>query len=125
MGWNDRVSSLRRVGNGSVYNNRRNGSVYSSRASQARLLFYDRVGFRGSSTMISGDNPDINFVGKPRSVQVRGGEWQLCDKSGRCAVVDRDVEDLSQLGLKAQLRSATLMDNRYYGNTQTNRPWWR
>jgi len=126
MGWNDRASSLRRVNAG--YNSRR-GDVYSPRVNQARLLFFDRPDFRGTSTMVTDENPDLSFVGRPRSVEVRGGTWRLCDRSGRCALVTDDVRDLSEIGLNARLRSATLVNNRGYNGNRTNQgngwPVWR
>ena len=140
MGWNDRISSLRRVGN--VASNRRNGGyggVVSPRNSQSRnaqsqnqsLRFYDRADFRGSSSIVMGNSPDVSFVGRPRSVQVRGGAWELCDRSGRCATVTQDVSDLTQLGLRDRLRSANLVNDRGYGNgnqrnqgNNRNGSWW-
>jgi hypothetical protein len=143
MGWNDRISSLRRVGN--AVGNRRNGgnSGYggdggggvSPRNSQSQnsqsLRFFDRADFRGSSSIVMGNSPDVSFVGRPRSVQVRGGTWELCDRSGRCATVTQDEPDLNQLGLRDRLRSANLVNDRGYGNSNRrnqgnnpNRPWW-
>ena len=133
MGWNDRISSLRRVGN--AVGNRRNSGVVSPRNSQygnsQSLRFYDRADFRGSSSIVMGNSPDVSFVGRPRSVQVRGGAWELCDRSGRCATVTQDVPDLTQLGLRDRLRSANLVNDRGYGNSnrrnQTNNgngSWW-
>ena len=126
MGWNDRISSLRRVAN--VAANRRPGGVFNSRVSQT-LRFYDRTDFRGSSTLVSSDSSDLSFVGRPRSVEVRGGVWQLCDRSGRCATVTQDVSDLNQLGLRDRLRSANLVNDRGFGSrsNQGNNSggWWR
>ena len=124
MGWNDRISSVRRVSN--FAGNRRSGRVFSTRGTQS-LRFYDRTDFRGSSTLVSYDAPDLSFVGRPRSVEVQGGTWQLCDRSGRCATVTQDVSDLSQIGLRDRLRSANLVDERGYGNrSQRNSGgWWR
>lgn len=131
MGWNDRISSLRRVGN--VVGNRRNGGyggVVSPRDSQSQnsqsLRFFDRADFRGSSSIVTRDSSNLS-VGRPRSVQVRGGAWELCDRSGRCATVTQDVRDLTQLGLRDTLRSANLVNDRGYGNSnrrnQGNNRW--
>ena len=126
MGWNDRVSSLRRVDTGY---GRRGGNVYSPRATQARLLFFDRPDFRGTSRIVTETDSDLTSVGRPRSVEVRGGTWRLCDRSGRCALVSDDVADLAQIGLNARLRSATLVGNRGYNgnraNPATGWPSWR
>jgi len=133
MGWNDRVSSLRRVGNG--FGNGvgyRNGNGvgnrrYGNNSGSESLLVFDRTGFRGSSTVVTNNSSDLGFVRRPAaSVEVRGGTWELCDQSGRCATVRQNVSDLAQLGLGNRLRSATLIDDRYgngngYGRFQRNR----
>jgi hypothetical protein len=120
MGWNDRISSLRRVGNsfGNIMGNRRGngngiGMGKGNRSTNAgSLLFYERTGFHGSSTLVNSDASDLSFIGRPSSVEVRGGTWELCDRSGRCATVTQSVKDLSQLGLRDRLQSANLLDNR-------------
>ncbi len=120
MGWNDRVSSLRRV-NGRVGSNQGWGGVFNRRSNNnytESLRFFDNTNFRGSATVVTSDRGDLSFMGRPRSVQVSGGTWELCDRSGRCATVNRDVSDLSQLGLRAQLRSAYLVNDR--GNIRGN-----
>jgi hypothetical protein len=117
MGWNDRISSLRRVAG--AYSNRGRGGVFSSRGSQS-LRFYERTDFRGSSTLVTSESPDLSFVGRPRSVEVQGGAWELCDRSGRCATVTRDVSDLAQLGLRDRLRSANLLNDRDNGRNRGN-----
>ena len=132
MGWNDRISSLRRVGNG-VRNRNGNGNGIGSR--NESLLFFDRTGFRGSSTVVTSDSSDLGFVRRPAaSVEVRGGTWELCDQSGRCATIRQNVSDLSQLGLGNRLRSAYLVDDRNgngngYGrgrrNRSSNNGYWR
>jgi hypothetical protein len=127
MGWSDRISSLRRVGNG--VRNRNGYGIGNGRlgSGSESLLFYDRTGFRGSSTVVTSNASDLGFVRRPAaSVQVRGGTWELCDQSGRCATVTQNVSDLSQLGLGNRLRSANLVDNRNgngngYGRGQRNR----
>jgi beta/gamma crystallin len=135
MGWNDRISSLRRVGDGlrnGVRNRNGNGNGIGSR--NESLLFFDRTGFRGSSTVVTSDSSDLGFVRRPAaSVEVRGGTWELCDQSGRCATIRQNVSDLSQLGLGNRLRSAYLVDDRNgngngYGRGRRNRSnggYWR
>jgi hypothetical protein len=122
MGWNDRISSLRRVAGGT--NNRGSGGL-GFRSSQS-LVFYDRTDFRGSSTLVTSDASDLRLVGRPRSVEVRGGSWEVCDQSGRCATVTQSVSDLSQLGLRDRLRSANLLNGRNRGNQNSNQrgTWW-
>jgi hypothetical protein len=130
MGWNDRISSLRRVANGfgNGVGNRIGNGVGNRRGSGSEsLLFFDRTGFRGSSTVVTSNASDLGFVRRPAaSVEVRGGTWELCDQSGRCATVTQNVSDLSQLGLGTRLRSAYLVDDRNgngngYGRGRRNR----
>ena len=119
MGWNDRVSSLRRV-NGRYGNQGGWGGIFNRRTSES-LRFYDRTDFRGASTVVTSDRTDMSFVGRPRSVEVTGGAWQLCDRSGRCATITRDVSDLSQIGLRDRLQSAYLVDDRGNGRGNNGR----
>lgn len=129
MGWSDRISSLRRVGNGyangarnrngyGIGNGNGNGNGRVGSGSQS-LLFYDQTGFRGSSTTVTSNSSDLRFARRPGSVEVRGGTWELCDQSGRCATVRQNVSNLSQIGLGNSLRSATLVDDGY-GNNNPN-----
>ena len=104
IGWNDRISSLRRVDNfrnGRNQNgDRRSGGIFSQPQSSQDLVFYDRTGYRGAAY-------DERSIGNrmARSVDVRGGSWQLCDRAGRCATINQSVPDLSRLGLNGQITS--------------------
>jgi hypothetical protein len=131
MGWSDRISSLRRVGNG--FGNRTGNGIGNPRYNNGNsrsesLLFYNQTGFRGSSTVVTSNSSDLRFARRPGSVEVRGGTWELCDQSGRCATVRQNVSNLSQIGLGNNLRSATLVDDGYgnnngngYGRNRRNR----
>ena len=121
LGLNDRISSLRRVEgafrNGGNQNgdfrNRRSGGVYSQPRASQRLVFFDRTGYRGASTVVTNDAYGQGSIGKraARSVEVRGGTWQLCDRKGRCTTINQSVSDLSQLGLKGQITSVRPVNN--------------
>ena len=106
MGWNDRISSLRRVDTG-FDNGRRTNGVFQPNAplgtnrSQS-LVLYDRPFFRGTSTTVFGE-ANVGLGSHLGSAEVRGGTWQLCDRNGRCATVTQDVPDLSQLGLSGRI----------------------
>ena len=109
MGWNDRISSLRRVS--TTFNGRRTNGVLlpnGSNRSQG-LVLYDRPNFRGTSTVVNSDS-NVGLGNGLGSAQVRGGSWQLCDRTGRCATVTQDVADLSQLGLRGRITSAHLVN---------------
>jgi hypothetical protein len=118
MGWNDRISSLRRVNTGYNTNGRRSGSVFQPNAplgtnrSQS-LVLYDRPSFRGTATTVFND-ASVGLGSRLGSAQVRGGTWQLCDRTGQCATVTQDVPDLSRLGLSGRITSARVVNG--YGN---------
>jgi hypothetical protein len=114
MGWNGRISSLRRVNNGvnnGVFNGRQENGVFLPNASgrSRGLVLYDRPFYRGTSTMVNNDT-NVGLGSRLGSAQVRGGAWQLCDRNGRCATVTQDVPNLSQLGLSGRITSARLLN---------------
>ena len=119
MGWNDRISSLRRVDgyfrNGrNQTGDRRSGGIFSQPQSSQDLVFYDRTGYRGAAY-------DERSIGNrmARSVDVRSGSWQLCDRTGRCATINQSVPDLSRLGLNGQITSVRPV---YYNQRAIPRP---
>ena len=113
MGWNDKISSLRRVTN---FQGRRSGGVFSPNLSP-ELVIYDRPNFRGSSRTVTAQSSNMGSIGaRGGSVEVRSGTWQLCDRNGRCATVSQNVNDLSQLGLSGQITSVRPLNNQQYGN---------
>lgn len=120
MGWNDRISSLRRIGN-SGFRDRRSGGVFAPGGRQS-LVFYDRPGYRGTSSLVTGDSSNIRFSARQGSVELRGGgAWEVCDVSDRCATIDQDVSDVSQLGLRGRITSARPLDNSRWNDNRGNR----
>jgi hypothetical protein len=119
MGWNDRISSLRRANNGGYrdgeYRDGRPGGVYQNGA-QRGLMFYDQSNYRGKSTLVtSSSSSRMGFPTWQRSVRLRGvGTWELCDSSDNCATIHQDVADLSDLGLNDRITSARLVNNSQY-----------
>ena len=125
MGWDDRISSLRRV-DGAFRNGSRNGAypgdstnggfrnpgyrngggVFSQPQASQDLVFFDRTGYRGATY-----NQGSLGNRTARSVVVRGGTWQLCDRAGRCATINQSVSDLSRLGLNGQITSVRPVNN--------------
>jgi hypothetical protein len=131
MGWNDRISSLRRVGNGGNWNrnnNTNNNTYYGNGNRTQELVLFDRMNFRGNSSVFNGDS--TNFGGRLlASAEVRGGIWEFCDSTGRCARVSQDVPNIAQLGLNGRITSIRRIngnDNygqyRRYGRDQYYRP---
>jgi hypothetical protein len=123
IGWDDRISSLRRV-DGSFrnggnrndgYGNPRNGGgIFAGRQPSQGLIFYDGTGFRGTPTAVTNDAYNqISPLGnrRARSVEVRSGTWQLCDRTGRCTTINQSVSDLSKIGLNGQITSVRAVNN--------------
>jgi hypothetical protein len=112
MGWNDRISSVRRVDD--RFGDRRSNARFGN---PGTLAFYDQPGYRGRVASIADDSSNLRFSARRGSVEIRGsGPWELCDQSGRCATIDQNVSDVSQLGLRGQIVSArSLNDFGRYG----------
>jgi Beta/Gamma crystallin len=98
-GWNDEISSLRRVpreGRG------RSGVCPPTGGPQIAL--YDRAGFRGSSRVLRGPMSSLGSFGpRVRSVRVMRGRWELCEGSGwspTCIRVTESVDDVTRFGLR-------------------------
>ena len=114
-GWNDRISSMRAAGyarnNGGWSNN--SGNSRNNRAS--RLVLYSQPNFRGSSRDVTSSS-NLGSVGdRIRSVEVRGGQWELCEgnyRNARCVTVDRNVPDLRNLGLRNGVESVREVGSR-------------
>ena len=119
MGWNDRISSMRRVSGGGYRNRRYNDDRYNNGvgtppiySNQRGLVFFDRPNFRGGTTLVT-NNGATGAVPRAGSVQVRGGGvWRVCDNQGDCANVDRDVNDMRELGLNGRITSVREVNNR-------------
>jgi hypothetical protein len=118
MGWNDRISSLRRTTNSGYrdreyrdggYRDRREGGPSQSNMQQG-LLFFDGNNFRGRSTLVTGGS-NMRVAAWQGSVQIRGGgTWEVCDNSGGCVAISQDVSDLSDLGLNDRITSARVVN---------------
>jgi hypothetical protein len=112
MGWNDRISSMRRL-------ERERGVRGTSGVidSAPRLILYARPGYRGAARVMNNDVRNIGaFSNRVASVEVRGGTWELCDQAGfrgNCVTVDQDVSDLSSLGLNGTVMSARPLNDRF------------
>jgi len=115
MGWDDRISSLRRVDGRFGYGTNRNGRSGDFYSQSQDVTFYDRTGYRGAAY-------DQGSLGNrvARSVEVRGGTWELCDRAGRCSTVNESVSDLSRLGLSGQIISVRPVNNQAYGRRRNS-----
>jgi hypothetical protein len=112
MGWNDRISSLRRVDNNGGFRGRQQDGAYAPGGQQQGILFYTQAGYRGTSRLVTDSSTNVGFPARQGSIQLRGGgDWQVCDSSGRCATVTQDVSDVSRLGLNGRIVSVRFIDN--------------
>jgi len=113
IGWSDRISSLRSV-NSRGYRDRSAEGVFQDNVEQS-LLFYDRGGFNGASTIVTGRSSNVGLSARQGSIQLRGGgSWELCGSSGRCATINQDVADVSRLGLNGRITSARIVETSQY-----------
>jgi len=96
-GWNDEISSLRRVRRGA------RGGVPPP-VGRPQIVLYDRQAYRGSSRALSGPMSSLGSFGTHvRSVRIVGGRWELCEGtrwSDRCITVTDSVADVSRFGLR-------------------------
>jgi len=98
--WNDRISSLR--------------IVQTSRPPEARLELFAGTRYSGQRVVLNGAAPDfskspVKFNDRAMSVRVPPGQsWEICVNANYddCRVVDRDVPDLSELGVSRLISSA-------------------
>ena len=122
IGWNDRISSLRRTNNNRGFRDWRSGRGNEPGVQQG-LVFYAQNGYRGASRVVTNDSSNMGFSARQGSVQLRGGgAWEICDGSGHCATVNQDVSDVSQLGLNGRITSARAMNrNRGIGRNRNDR----
>ncbi len=109
VGWTDRISSLRRVqgaggGGGGGYPGPRPPDT------RGGIVLYDDPYFRGNSLPMRGPSENLRFQrfhDRAESVRVLSGRWELCAEPNfrRCQIVDRDIQNLSSLGLNKKLSS--------------------
>jgi hypothetical protein len=96
-GWNDEISSLRRVRGGG-----RSGIVPPIGGPQ--IVLYDRESFRGNSRPVTGPQSSLgSFGGRVQSVRILSGRWELCEGtrwSDRCVTINESVPDINRFGLR-------------------------
>lgn len=56
-------------------------------------IIYRDAGYQGSAVNVSEPQPNLGLAWNVKSIRVRSGEWQLCERAnyrGECKTVDRD-----------------------------------
>lgn len=85
------------------------GGVVRPPQPEGRIVLFDDRNFRGKAVAVDEVRPVLNgFQNKAESVQVTGGLWELCERTGfggRCAIVSSNVSDLGALGLRNRVNS--------------------
>ena len=96
-GWNDEISSLRRVRGGG-----RSGIVPPIGGPQ--IVLYDRESFRGTSRAVTTPQSSLgSFGSRVQSVRILSGRWELCEGtrwSDRCVTVNESIADINRFGLR-------------------------
>jgi hypothetical protein len=112
VGWTDRISSLRRVRGGGGGGGGGYPGYPGPRPPDTRggIVLYDDPYFRGNSLPMREPSENLRFQSfhdRAESVRVLSGRWELCaePRFRRCQIVDRDVPNLSSLGLNKKLSS--------------------
>ena len=107
VGWNARISSVRRLSDEERPRERRGRG---GEREMPRIELFDGTNYRGDSIVVSGATPDLRARrDKAASVRVYGGEWELCDREdfrGPCVTIEDDVPDLKRVGLRDKVSSA-------------------
>ncbi len=103
IGWNDKISSARRVRGGFG----RGGGGGAERG----LELFARVDFAGDRRVFANEVSNLQFVGfndEARSLRVaRSESWEVCADANyrNCITVNADSPDLSQLGMSRKISS--------------------
>jgi hypothetical protein len=81
------------------------------RGGRGGLTLYSRTGFGGQRFGVGREAWNLNDTGfndRAESVQIDGGEWQLCEDSGfrgRCITLSRSTPDLWRFGMGDRISS--------------------
>jgi hypothetical protein len=103
IGLNREISSMR-----PRFNGRGGGGPAIGRP---RIVFYSEIGYRGRSTTLERDTPNLRLPGGVRSARVLSGQWEVCENdryNGRCITITGDVPDLRSSILRTDPSSARI-----------------
>jgi hypothetical protein len=120
-GWNDRISSMRRVSGsggsggsgggigGGGGTGGTGGGFGGGNGAIGRLELFNDRNFSGRSSPLTADSPRLGSMsGEAESLRL-SGRWEICDREdfrGSCRIVTNSVPDLSRIGWKNRIRSA-------------------
>jgi hypothetical protein len=116
LGWDDRISSLRRL----------EGPDLSTRGTTGSdgVTVFTEPNYRGTSETIVGDSADLRDLGlndQISSVDIPRGEvWEVCQDVNfvnRCQTLTRSVADLGELGWNDRISSMRRLDDSVPGAT--------
>ena len=94
-GWNDEISSLRRI----------RGTARGGRppVGGPQIELYERVNFRGRTRSLTRPEASLGSFGRSvQSVRVTSGRWEVCEGTrwgGRCITTSDSITDVNRLGL--------------------------
>jgi len=75
----------------------------------ASIVLFDQTNFRGRTFRVDGPEAQMaGWAGRAQSVQVNGGSWQLCERtgfSGRCITVSQSLPDLGSMNMSRRVAS--------------------
>ena len=110
IGWNDRISSLRRIGGGS--SGRGRPPFFPQPNYRGGVMVFTDRDFRGESVSFREDAPDLVPYGlndKISSVRIPPGEsWEVCQDINfvnRCQIITRSIADLRSIGWDDRISS--------------------
>ncbi len=110
IGWDDRISSMRRLGGGRFGRGR--PPVSPEPDNQRGIMVFADRNFRGESVSFRDDAPDLvayELNDKISSVRIPPGEsWEVCQDVGfinRCQIITRSISDLRSIGWDDRISS--------------------
>jgi Beta/Gamma crystallin len=83
-----------------------------------QLVLFEGYGFTGQRMTLDRESADLRdtyFSNRASSVRITAGAWELCDGAEftkTCRVVDRDVDNLADIGLDSLITSVRPIANR-------------
>ncbi len=110
IGWDDRISSMRRVGGGFGRGSR--GPAFPGGGFGGGVTVFTEADYEGESASFRGDTPDLQGYGlndQISSIRIPPGEsWEVCQDvqyANRCQILTRSVANLRSIGWDNRISS--------------------